>query len=106
MFNKKLKAQLTLANQKIEELTRENDDQKMLLLAYRDKKIAKLLLAECAGECSTSDRGRKCWALLCRTTNEINYRDYITKTQSGRIVLDPLQIFLSNDEIEQLLSKE
>lgn len=106
MFNKNLKAELALANKKIDDLARENDDQRMLLMAYRDKKIARLLLSECAGECSTSDRGRKCWALLFKTTNEINYRDYITKTQSGRIVLDPLQIFLSNDEIEQLLSKE
>jgi len=106
MFNKKLKAELALSNKRIDDLLRENDDQKMLLMAYRDKKIARLLLAECAGECSVSDRGRKCWALLAKTANEINYRDYITKTQAGRIVLDPLQIFLSNDEIEQLLAKE
>ena len=96
--------QLIDAQKVIAERDREIDQLKRLVIAYRDKKVAKLLLDEAVPVCSTFERGLLCHKLLEQTVADTNYRDYIVQDQNGRIVIDPLQVFRSDEEIRAMLA--
>jgi len=102
MFDKKIKLELQEVKKELEKTQNKLQETQNFLDMFRSTKNAKQLIEETKQEYQTqADTNRI--KLLEQTINNINYRDYITKTQKGRICIDIQQIPLEDEEIKELI---
>lgn len=103
MFNKKLKEEIKKLQQELEETKIKLKETEIFLGFFKSSDKAKTLFDELKKENYISLKDKNRIKLLENTIDDINYRDYITKTKNGEICIDIHQIPLSDEEIKQLL---
>lgn len=102
MFNKRIKKELETVKTELAQVRAENVELQKFLAAFRSTKQAKRLLEDARKEDSSISAINRI-KFLEQSIDDFNYRNYITKTRSGRICIDIYQIPLSDEDIQKLL---
>lgn len=109
MFNKKLKLENAELRRKYVAALERITDLEERVGAYSNKALAEKLFSAAYAEFGKptlfSQRGLDRLKILNSTMKQLNYRDYIVRTARGRLCIDPLQLALSDEEVETWLAR-